>query len=406
MKRPAPEASDAEELRYFLRGGLEQPEELISLWKAGSLCDVRLRAEGYAEGSTWPAHKIVIAGSSGYFRAFLTGDGWAHGSEVPHEGQILDVPASFVHVIEPLLEFIYTGKCDLSARELPTLMEAALYLQVDRLRDAAVEALVCADDGFLIEGESVLHWWDFSASHIPMLNKLAEGARRTALARFEELAAQPENVDGDLLLALLRDDALRVDEECAYEGAISWARTNKPREEVFLDHMRAIRFPQLSKDYVQRVVEAEPLLQTHAGRDLLFQAFKNAASSQLRNCHRLLTNGAVPRIYHGDSSSRPSLQVLSLTRIPATIPNAGADRYRFKLSDGQHTMTAMLATQLNQLVEAGRVGDLSIVVLEEYLVNMVQNRKIVIVLDVRFPESEVDALFRSRPHQIGKPEHW
>ena len=69
-------------------------------------------------------------------------------------------------------------------------------------------------------------------------------------------------------------------------------------------------------------------------------------------------------------------------------------------------MTAMLATQLNQLVEAGRVGDLSIVVLEEYLVNMVQNRKIVIVLNVRFPESEVDALFRSRPHQIGKPEHW
>ena len=72
-----------------------------------------------------------------------------------------------------------------------------------------------------------------------------------------------------------------------------------------------------------------------------------------------LSTGAIQQMYNGDTSSKPTLQLIDVQlidvkRIPASAPQA--DRYRLIISDGVFFMQAMLATQLNGLVEAGQVS--------------------------------------------------
>jgi replication factor A1 len=81
-----------------------------------------------------------------------------------------------------------------------------------------------------------------------------------------------------------------------------------------------------------------------------------------------LSGGICQRLHAGDSndqsvwSTKPTLQFLSIKKVvPGTNPgpnnpNATTDRYRIIISDGLHFLQAMLATQLNYLVEEDRIG--------------------------------------------------
>ncbi|BGP46042.1 Replication factor A protein 1 [Rhodotorula kratochvilovae] len=111
-----------------------------------------------------------------------------------------------------------------------------------------------------------------------------------------------------------------------------------------------------------------------------------------------LTNGAIFAMYESTddpASVDPILQVLSAKKVNAA--GAGQDRYRLILSDGVHFAQAMLTTALNHLV-AGDTPDITknaIVKLPTYAVNVVQNRRIIIVLAIEFQENH--------PDKIGNP---
>jgi len=92
-----------------------------------------------------------------------------------------------------------------------------------------------------------------------------------------------------------------------------------------------------------------------------------------------LTRGAIEELNLGRQVNSPTVQVIDVKRIPAQ----NGDRHRLILSDGNHYMQAMLATQQNALVESGEVKKLCVVTLIEHLCNVVQNRKIIIVLKLR-----------------------
>ncbi|GAA5987161.1 hypothetical protein JCM11641_002150 [Rhodosporidiobolus odoratus] len=98
-----------------------------------------------------------------------------------------------------------------------------------------------------------------------------------------------------------------------------------------------------------------------------------------------LTQGAIPAMYHSAEDAatvEPILQVLSVKKVNQT--GQGHDRYRLILSDGDHFVQAMLTTSLNDLVlgDTPEVQKFSIVKLPTYAVNVVQNRKIVIILSI------------------------
>ena len=54
---------------------------------------------------------------------------------------------------------------------------------------------------------------------------------------------------------------------------------------------------------------------------------------------------------------------------------SSTERFRISLSDGDHFIHAMLATQLVDYVKNGRVGPGTIIKLTEYLCNVVHGRK-------------------------------
>jgi hypothetical protein len=108
-----------------------------------------------------------------------------------------------------------------------------------------------------------------------------------------------------------------------------------------------------------------------------------------------ITRGCVPKLTAGDTLSQPILQVTGIKKVePAqTKGNAvGPERYRVLLSDGDHIMQGMLATQRNPLVTSGQLIANSVVRLQDYLCNEVQGRKILIILAVDIVQKDAERL--------------
>ncbi|CAM8887162.1 unnamed protein product [Rhodiola kirilowii] len=99
-----------------------------------------------------------------------------------------------------------------------------------------------------------------------------------------------------------------------------------------------------------------------------------------------LTSNAIAAINGGDVNSKPLLQVLDIK----LIGNA-QERYRLLLSDAVSSQHAMLATQLNDRVKTGQILKGSVVQLIDYMCSAVQNRKIIVVLNMEtiIPECDI-----------------
>ena len=76
--------------------------------------------------------------------------------------------------------------------------------------------------------------------------------------------------------------------------------------------------------------------------------------------------------------SKPTVQFLSFKKVPPTTgAAANVDRYRIIVSAGEHFLQAMLATQLNHLIEEGQIKKHSIAVVEKFSCNLVQGKRCV-----------------------------
>ena len=68
--------------------------------------------------------------------------------------------------------------------------------------------------------------------------------------------------------------------------------------------------------------------------------------------HPQLTPGAIAKVQSGElGGESPAVQIIDLKH----IANPSGGRYRLLISDGLHMMQAMLATQLNHIVERNEV---------------------------------------------------
>ncbi|RWW21335.1 hypothetical protein BHE74_00010527 [Ensete ventricosum] len=95
-----------------------------------------------------------------------------------------------------------------------------------------------------------------------------------------------------------------------------------------------------------------------------------------------LTQGAIGAISEGraEEGTRPVVQVWDVKLV--NTQQSTTERYRMLLSDGTHMQQAMLATQMNGLVKSGALQKYSIVQLNEFICNVIQNRRIIIVINL------------------------
>lgn len=111
----------------------------------------------------------------------------------------------------------------------------------------------------------------------------------------------------------------------------------------------------------------------------------------------MLTEGAIKDILSKPADQQPQkpvFQILGIKKIQTrSSDGSGSDRYRVVLSDGINLYaSAMLATQLNDLVTSKDVEVKAVVRLDKYICNVIQEtRKVIILLEVSVlrPASEV-----------------
>ncbi|MED6147416.1 hypothetical protein PIB30_043808 [Stylosanthes scabra] len=94
-----------------------------------------------------------------------------------------------------------------------------------------------------------------------------------------------------------------------------------------------------------------------------------------------LTPSAITTICGNNFSSienlRPVLQVIDVKLLSSPQP-----RYRLVLSDGSHYQHSILATHKNHLLFSGILQTTSIILLTKFTSTVIQNRKIIIIVDL------------------------
>lgn len=84
-----------------------------------------------------------------------------------------------------------------------------------------------------------------------------------------------------------------------------------------------------------------------------------------------------------DRSFEPTIQILNLKNVgPGKAGQEGQDRWRVILSDGVHFVQGMLATQLSALVEDGQLQQFSMIKIQDFMNNKIQDRNIIIILRI------------------------
>ncbi|GAB5586089.1 Replication factor A protein 1 [Umbelopsis nana] len=110
------------------------------------------------------------------------------------------------------------------------------------------------------------------------------------------------------------------------------------------------------------------------------------------------TSGSIKAIYNDQKDSplcqNPVVQVINIKKVPTSN---NVNRYRVVISDGVYFMQAMLASQHTPLVENETLQKYSLLVLKDYVCNSLQNRKIIIALNIEVLPNGPDM------HKIGSP---
>jgi len=258
----APSAASIE-----LVGGLAEKPSTIAKFRDGRLTDVEVVA---ADGTAFHAHALCITSGSEYFERLLAGERWADTA-----GRPLSLPEVPKQGLAACLEFIYTGSCAVADEaELIVVLQAAAYLQIPPLVDAAAKAMSAH-----LSATTALAFWAVADRYC--LSQLAADAVSAAARHFEQIAASPAwlSAPAETARVLVASDRLKVaDEEAVYSAAVKWlhAQAPPPAEDDALALLRLVRFPLLSREFVQETVHNEPLLRTFAGMQMLSQSLLGA----------------------------------------------------------------------------------------------------------------------------------
>ncbi|KZP17889.1 replication factor-a protein [Athelia psychrophila] len=105
-------------------------------------------------------------------------------------------------------------------------------------------------------------------------------------------------------------------------------------------------------------------------------------------------------------NSGHTVQFLSIKQVtPATSGNnAVVERYRIIISDGEHFLQAMLATQLNHMVKENSIGKNSIAVIDKLTCNFVQGKRLIIILALQVVSTDEEKIGNPTAITTAAPE--
>jgi len=249
------DTSNASVTTIKLSGGWALPPALVSMWRSGLLTDTVVTVEGRG----FVADRKVLASSSEYFRSHFLNEQMERGAANPTLQEHVSAAA-----FEPLLDFLYEGECSFDETRLTEVLQAASFLGVTPLEQAAVAALAER----LSPSNALAAWTLADQLSLPAL---AESAKETALKGFDEVE-KIEDATLAQVQALVADDRLTAkSEEAVFSAVARFAEAKQPAEADLLGLLRNVRFSQMSKAFLNQTVQYWPPLETMSGQRLLFQ---------------------------------------------------------------------------------------------------------------------------------------
>uniref|UniRef100_A0AAQ5ZJL0 Kelch like family member 7 n=1 Tax=Amphiprion ocellaris TaxID=80972 RepID=A0AAQ5ZJL0_AMPOC len=214
----------------------------------GELCDVAL----VVQGRRFPAHRVVLAAASHFFRVmFTTRMMESVSSEV-------ELRSADPNTVELLIEYIYTAQIAVNSSNVESLLDAANQYQIEPVKKMCVEFLKGQIDATNCLGISSLA--DYM--YCPELKAAAEDFVQL---HFTEVYKLDEFLQLDVtqLTRILHQDKLTVRAEAQiYDAAVRWLKYDVcNRQQYMVEVLGCVRFPLLSKTFLSMIMQAEPLIQ-------------------------------------------------------------------------------------------------------------------------------------------------
>uniref|UniRef100_A0A665TQI8 BTB domain-containing protein n=1 Tax=Echeneis naucrates TaxID=173247 RepID=A0A665TQI8_ECHNA len=219
-----------------------------NLRKQGTLCDVTL----VVQGKHFPAHRVVLAAASHFFSLMFTSKMM---ESMSHE---VELRSAEPDIIELLIEFIYTARISVNSSNVQSLLDAANQYQIEPVKKMCVEFLKGQIDATNCLGISALA----DCMDCPELKAAATDFFQL---HFTEVYKLDEFLQLDVtqLTHLLHQDKLTVRAEAQiYDAAVRWLKYDVcNRQQHMVEVLGCVRFPLVSKTFLSKTVQAEPLIQ-------------------------------------------------------------------------------------------------------------------------------------------------
>ena len=213
--------------------------KLHLLRKENSMCDATLSVEG----KKFPVHRNVLCASSAYFQVMFT-SGMAE-SFADH----VEIHGIQADIFDAILDFIYTGKVEVSEDNVQQLLPASKMLQIEDIE------VICCD--FLkheLDSSNCVGIYTFSDAHSCF--NLSKSALDFIHRNFVEVSKQDEflQLTKTSLLQMLESEELKIEsEEQVFEAAMRWVVHDLSRgREALGNILEQIRLPLVSPKFLEQ----------------------------------------------------------------------------------------------------------------------------------------------------------
>ncbi|KAL1457879.1 hypothetical protein WDU94_008061 [Cyamophila willieti] len=205
-------------------------------------CDVIL----CVDGTKFPAHRVVLAASSPYFKAMF------HSRLLEAKQNHVQIKGIDVEMMMLLLEYAYTSKITITRSNCQSLLSAANLLQM-----LPVKAAACTFLQQHMDASNCLGIHCFAEQHA--CTDLQNEAKDFVLANFSAVCVNEEflSLPAPKLIELTSSDNLEIEkEEVLFQAVQRWLEYDaETRSSDFPMVLETIRLPQLSPYFLHDCVE-------------------------------------------------------------------------------------------------------------------------------------------------------
>lgn len=308
----------------------ESLQMMNELRRKRELCDVSL----HVGGKEFQAHRVVLAGASSYLRAMFTNGMLESGMK--------DIKLRGIEpcVMEPLLDFVYTGSVDITVENVQALLSGATLLNLHLLGQACCSFLQTQ-----LEATNCLGIRAFADLY--SCSELEHAAYRFICQHFLDVIKCEEflQLTKQGLINLIEQDEIQVrSEDQVFESVEAWIVYDfTHRKDFSAELLSRVRLPLISLGFLETRVFPSKIVKTNTECQLLLGQVLNESARNLPPY--MTTPRAQPQsVYVVGGRNGIDCQLATLERYDLL-----ADEWEM-MESMKHARTAVGACSLNGLL--------------------------------------------------------